>query len=196
MDNKRTSLTAAIVLIVGIALIFLRATAISVVVMVLGGMFVLAATLNLFLLLRNPGGRAGKLSVSPWSLITAIAAAALGIWMLFDPMSMSSLLVYVFAGLMILAGLYHLSMLAFGFRPTRFPLGFYILPACLIICGIVVMVLGAVRTMDYIVLITGIAMIVFAVSSFMEVAGAASYTPASLPESTLPGDDGTTGSQR
>ena len=180
MESQRTIWTAIIVLIVGIALIFLRSTAIDIVVMVLGAMFVAASALNLFFLFRTPtvtvsGGKVRRVSVSFGSLVAAVAAGALGIWMLFDPSSMSSLIVYAFPGLMILAGLYHVVQLAFGFRPVRFPLLFYVFPVCLIICGVVVMVLGAVKTMDYIVLVTGISMIVFSVISFLEVAGAASY---------------------
>ena len=55
MESQRTIWTAIIVLIVGIALIFLRSTAIDIVVMVLGAMFVAASALNLFFLFRTPG---------------------------------------------------------------------------------------------------------------------------------------------
>ena len=101
MESQRTIWTAIIVLIVGIALIFLRSTAIDIVVMVLGAMFVAASALNLFFLFRTPtvtvsGGKVRRVSVSFGSLVAAVAAGALGIWMLFDPSSMSSLIVYVF----------------------------------------------------------------------------------------------------
>ena len=54
MESQRTIWTAIIVLIVGIALIFLRSTAIDIVVMVLGAMFVAASALNLFFCSGHP----------------------------------------------------------------------------------------------------------------------------------------------
>lgn len=174
--------TGVVVLLVGIALIFLRSTAIDVVVMVLGGMFLLAAAINLYFLfsstkvvVESNGKTRSHSGLSIGSMLSAIAAAALGLWMLLDPATMSSLVVYVFAALMIISGIYHVCVLVFSFKPVKFPAIFYVLPTLLALCGIVILIIGASATKDYIVLITGICMIVYAVCCFLEVAGASSF---------------------
>ncbi len=182
MRSKSLTWTGVIVLIVGIALIFLRSTAIDIIVMVLGAMFLMAAAINLYFIfsstrisITDNGKAVTRSGVSVGSLLTAIAAAALGLWMLLDPASLSSLVVYVFAGLLIIAGLYHICLLAFGFKPVKFPFIFYVLPILLAVSGIVILIIGANATKDYIVLITGIAMIAYSVCCFLEVAGSSSY---------------------
>ena len=124
------------------------------------------------------GERKSPQSISIISTLTAVATGALGLWMLLKPGSFSSLLVYVFAAIILLAGLYHISMLGFGFRNTHFPFAFYILPILLVATGIVIFVLGPVKMMNAIVMITGIALIVYAVCNFLEAAGESSYQKA------------------
>ncbi len=182
MRTKSLTWTGVIVLIVGIALIFLRATAINVIVMVLGAMFLLAAAINLYFIFGSTrqtatgeGKTATRAGVSVGSTLSAIAAAALGLWMLLDPSSLSSMMVYVFAGLLVVAGIYHICLLAFAFKPINFPFIFYALPILLTLTGITVLVIGAAATKDYIVLITGISMVVYSVCCFLEVAGSSNY---------------------
>lgn len=182
MRSKSLTWTGVIVLIVGIALIFLRATAINIIVMVIGTMFLLAAAINLYFIFSSTritvdenGRRLPRSGVSAGSVLTAIAAAALGLWMLLDPASLSSMVVYVLAGVLIIAGVYHICLLAFGFKPVSFPFTFYLLPILLAVAGIVVLIIGAATVKSYIVLITGIAMIAYSVCCFLEVAGASSY---------------------
>ncbi|MDE7388058.1 MAG: hypothetical protein K2M97_02255, partial [Muribaculaceae bacterium] len=85
MRSKSLTWNGIVVLIVGIALIFLRATAIDIIVMVLGGMFLLAAAINLYFIFSDTakvsaasGGKSRGAGLSVGALITAIAAAALG----------------------------------------------------------------------------------------------------------------------
>ena len=183
MKSKSLTYTGIITLIVGVVLLFMQKTAIDIVVMVVGVAFLIAAALNLYIGFRRPsdvqvevnGKRKSKGSLSFGALLTAVAAAALGLWMLLEPTGFSSLLVYVFAGLMILAGLYHICMLAYGFDGARFPFPFYILPILLVATGVVVLVIGPVKMMNFIVLITGISLIVYSVCNFLEAAGESSY---------------------
>lgn len=169
MNNKNLTYTGIIALIVGIVLIFMKGAAISAVVMVMGVFFLAAAILNLILAFR-------KQTANPFvSTLTAIGAIALGLWLLFDPDGFTAILVYVFAGLMILAGLYHICMLAFGFKDTKFPFAFYIMPILLVLAGAVILIIGSDTMMNAIVLVTGIALIVYAVCNFLEAAGESSY---------------------
>lgn len=182
MRSKSLTWTGVIVLIVGIALIFLRSTAIDIIVMVLGAMFLLAAAINLYFIFSSTrvtvgddGKKLTRTGISVGSVLTAIAAAALGLWMLLDPATLSSMMVYVLAGVLIIAGVYHICLLAFGFRPVKFPFIFYVLPILLAATGIVVLIIGADATKNYIVLITGIAMVAYSVCCFLEVAGSSSF---------------------
>ncbi|MCM1490334.1 MAG: DUF308 domain-containing protein [Muribaculum sp.] len=168
MKSKNLTYSGIITLILGILLIFMKGAAISAVVMVMGVFFLVAAVLNVYF--------AFKKYSSPYvAILTAIGSMALGLWLLFDPEGFTSILVYVFAGLMILAGLYHICMLAFGFKDAKFPFAFYILPILLVIGGAVIIIIGSERMINMIVLLTGIALIVYAVCNFLEAAGESSY---------------------
>lgn len=169
MNSKNLTYTGIITLILGIVLIFMKGAAISAVVMVVGVFFLIAAVMNLVMAFR-------KDTANPFvSTLTAIGAIVLGLWLLFDPNGFTAILVYVFAGLMILAGLYHICMLAFGFKDTKFPVAFYIMPILLVVAGAVIMIIGSERMMNAIVLVTGIALVVYAVCNFLEAAGESSY---------------------
>lgn len=181
MKSKNLTYTGIVTLILGIALLFMQATAINVVVMVVGAAFILSAIVDLIVVFHSKatlevnGEKKSAASISIVSTLTAVATGALGLWMLISPASFSSLLVYVFAAIILLAGLYHICMLAFGFSDARFPFGFYILPILLVATGGVVFVLGPVKMMNAIVLVTGIALIVYAVCNFIESAGENNY---------------------
>lgn len=169
MKSKNLTYTGIIALIVGILLIFMKGAAISAVVMVMGVFFLVAAVLNLIMAFR-------KDTANPVvTILTAIGAIALGLWLLFDPDGFTSILVYVFAGLMILAGLYHICMLSFGFKDVKFPFAFYIMPILLVLAGGVVLIIGSERMMNAIVLVTGIALVVYAICNFLEAAGESNY---------------------
>lgn len=184
MKSKNLTYTGVITLILGVALLFMQATAINVVVMVVGGAFLLSSVIDLIVVFHSKatlevnGEKKSAGSISIISTLTAVATGALGLWMLLMPESFSSLLVYVFAAIILLAGLYHISMLGFGFRNARFPFAFYILPILLVATGVVIFVLGPVKMMNAIVLVTGIALIVYAVCNFLEAAGESSYQKA------------------
>ncbi len=169
MKSKNLTYTGIIALIVGIVLIFMKSAAISAVVMVMGIFFLVTAILNLIMVFR-------KATVNPFvTTLTAVGAIALGLWLVFDPNGFTAIIVYVFAGLMILAGLYHISMLSFGFKDTKFPFVFYIMPILLVIAGGVILIIGSERMMNAIVLVTGLALVVYAICNFLESAGENNY---------------------
>lgn len=168
MKSKNLTYTGIVALILGVLLIFMKSAAISAVVMVMGVFFLIAAILNVYFAFR-------KYSSPFVPIITALGSLALGLWLLFDPDGFTEILVYVFAGLMILEGLYHICLLTFVFKDSRFPFAFYILPILLILSGVVIIFIGSERMMNLIVLVTGIALIVHAICCFIDVAGESSY---------------------
>lgn len=169
MKNKNLTYTGIIAMIVGIVLIFMKSAAISAVIMVMGFFLIAAAILNLIMVFR-------KATVNPFvTILSAAGALALGLWLVFDPNGFTAIMVYVFAGLMILAGLYHICMLSFGFKDTKFPFVFYIMPILLVIGGGVILIIGSEKMMNAIVLATGIALVVYAICNFLEAAGESNY---------------------
>ncbi len=184
MKSKNLTYTGIITLILGVVLLFMQATAINIVVMVVGGAFVLSAIIDLIVVFHSKatlevdGKKNSASSISIISTLSAVATGALGLWMLLSPGSFSSLLVYAFAAIILLAGLYHISMLGFGFSNARFPFAFYILPIVFVATGVVIFIVGPVKMMSAIVLVTGIALIVYAVCNFLEAAGESSYQKA------------------
>lgn len=176
MDYKRNLWTAVLVLIVGIVLVFFYNVTAEVIVRILGAMFVLAAVLNLCMQLgKTKPSATNRKGSSLVGMLTAIASGALGVWMLVAPSSLVSLLVYLFAALIILAGVYQICTLALSYKPIRFPAGFYILPSLLVAAGIIIVILGPEKVTDGLTLIIGIGMIVYAISMFIEIGGVTAF---------------------
>lgn len=188
METKHNLLVNVLILIVGVVFIFMqsRGNVINAIVVIMGILFIAAAVLNLLVMMMSSGSRkqsqaantrevvrrgSGTSSSSIPTILASVAAIALGIWMTVDPEALVSIIVYIFAGLLVLGGAYHIYMLAYGYRPQHFPGWMYVFPSILLITGIVILVVGAPTITDYIVLITGIAMVIFSVSSFLEYAG-------------------------
>ncbi|MDE6490747.1 MAG: DUF308 domain-containing protein, partial [Muribaculaceae bacterium] len=180
--NSRSNIvTSILILIVGVVFIFMqsRGDVINAIVVIMGILFIAAAVLNLLMMMYSSrkntqavvkrDSRASSSNIP--TLLASVAAIALGIWMIVDPEALVSIIVYIFAGLLVLGGAYHIYMLAYGYRPQHFPGWMYVFPSALLIAGIVILVVGAPTITDYIVLITGIAMVIFSVSSFLEYAG-------------------------
>lgn len=177
MNTKSNIVTNILILIVGVVFIFMqsRQDVLHAIVLILGILFIAASVINLLMLFMgktHPSGSSGRIA----GVLASGAALALGIWMVVSPGDIINVIVYAFAVLLILGGLYHIYVLAYGYRPLRFPGWLYIFPALLVIAGVTMLVIGGPQMQNYIVLITGIAMVVFAVCSFLEYAGQQSFT--------------------
>lgn len=173
MIKKDLITSSVIMLIVGIALIFLKSAALSVLVLVFGILLIVASGLS-FYLSYNSAKSVGQ-SVPALSVVNLLICMAVGIWMVVAPGSAAALLVYIIAIGMILLGAYHIIGLMSYPSGLKAPGFFYIVPILLVVCGIVVLIIGAGRTQDYIVLICGISLIVYALSTLCE---ALSYSKA------------------
>ena len=176
MNSKSNIVTSILILIVGVVFIFMqsRQDVLHAIVFILGLLFISASVINLLMLYTGKTHKensSGRIS----GVLASGAALALGIWMTVSPGDIISVIVYAFAVLLILGGAYHIYMLAYGYRPMHFPRWLYIFPSLLVIAGVTMLIVGGPRIQDYIVLITGIAMVIFAVSSFLEYAGQQSF---------------------
>ncbi len=176
---KKTSLTLinVIILVVGVLFIaaFRREGFIHTLIFVTGVMFIIPGIFNLFTLAKerprsaeNPEGRGRASRVMSW--MGCIAALILGASMCIVPETYGPALIYIFALVLISGGVYHLYMIARGLRGLKLPRWTYALPTLIALGGVAILVVKPLRddSSNATVLVTGIAFILFAITSFIE----------------------------
>lgn len=102
------------------------------------------------------------------TVITSLCGIGLGTWMILSPSSLVGIMVYLFAAIIIIAGLYQLIMLAIGHRPIKFPWWMYIMPTLMTLAGIVILTTDVKTLESIVVLITGISLVAYAINRFAE----------------------------
>ncbi|MDE7451764.1 MAG: DUF308 domain-containing protein [Paramuribaculum sp.] len=167
-------LTAIIVMIVGILLIVWHkeANLLDWFIVAVGVMFIIPGLYSLISALVRKGNREKEKvdhSAATSTIIASVGALALGIWMAVSPGFFVGLLAYIFGGILILYGIFHIIFVGFWSRPYVLPGWFYIIPVLMIIAGVVIICTN-VRTMNSIVsLITGISLVASSVSTILEI---------------------------
>ncbi|MDE6166229.1 MAG: DUF308 domain-containing protein [Muribaculaceae bacterium] len=174
MDYKGNLWSAVLALVIGIAMVFFSDIALHTVVLVVGILFIATAVLNISFEFSRRKTTRRKVTSMPAFLASA-GAGVLGILMVFTPTDMVNLMIYLFAAAIILLGLYQIITLAFAYRPVSFSFWFYILPAMLVITGVTICIIGAQQVGELMILITGVALIVYAVATFVDIAGLLSF---------------------
>lgn len=168
MNNKTSLLTAVLMAGIGIALIVLhnRVDILSWISVLIGIMFIIPSLFSLGITFF--GHREPEKSVSVSTVIASLGGLGLGIAMCVASGTFAGIFVYVFAGILIVAGIYHIVFITWLAKPYVLPGWFYVIPVLLIIAGVVIL-FTSVRTLnDVAVLITGIAFILSAVNSIIE----------------------------
>ncbi len=175
MDNsyKGSLWSAILTLIVGIVMVSFSNITLRTVVLTVGLMFIATAVFNLAYEFSRK--RAASKTTSMPSVIASVGAGVLGIVMVLMPIGMVNIIIYLFAAAIILLGVYEICALAFMYRPVTFPFWFFILPSLMVICGLVICILGAERVGELTIIVTGVALIVYSVSTFMNIIGLISY---------------------
>ncbi|MBD5179195.1 MAG: DUF308 domain-containing protein [Muribaculaceae bacterium] len=175
MDNsyKGSLYSAILALIVGIFMVAYSNVTLRTIVLVVGIMFIATAVFNLCYEFSRK--RAANKSTSMPSIIASFGAGVLGIIMVLTPIGMVNLIVYLFATAIILLGLYEILAMAFMYRPVTFPFWFFILPSLMVICGVVICIMGAEQVGEVAIIVTGVALIVYAASTFLNIIGLVTY---------------------
>ena len=178
MKGGTLLVTNLVILAIGIVLIaaFRRADFLHTIIFITGILFVVPGVINIVSLLRegkkskeNPEGRPFAARLSGWA--TCCAALILGVSMIIVPEAYRELLVYVFSLILLLGGCYHLYMIAKGLKPAQFPMWVYALPVALIVAACVMLFTSGLKQpsgQSAVVLITGIGLVVFSATSFIE----------------------------
>lgn len=193
---KRSGFTLINLIILGIGILFIAASRredfIHALVFFTGVAFIIPGVVNVFTLLFSNGKKDEKLydekgkeikeQPSAWTRFVgwtvSIAAIVLGVMMCFTPETFRTPLIYIFAVFIFFGGIYHLYMLLRGLRPVTFALWTYLFPVALIAIAAVLFFVPSLRDpakQPTVALLTGVAMIVFAVTSFFESVGIRSY---------------------
>lgn len=174
MDYKGNLWSAILALIVGIVMVFFSDLALETVVLVIGILFIATGVFNLIIEMNRKDEK-GRKRISPIGVLATAGTGILGILMVCTPHTMINLIIYLFAAAFILLGVYQICSLAFFYRPVTFPFWFFILPALLVITGVVICIIGPSAVAQTMTLITGIALIVYAIASFIDIAGLLSF---------------------
>lgn len=154
-------LTAIVAGVVGVLLIVFegRGDLLTWIVIIIGLMFVIpGAYVLLSQLLGNRQRR------SSMAIVSAVGCVCLGLCLCLIPSAFVSILIYVFAFTLIVCGIAQIVNLS----DFKMPAGFYIVPALVTLTGIVMVFLGAEKDASVIVLISGIALVVYAVNALVE----------------------------
>ncbi len=173
MDYKGNLWSAIPALIIGIVLICYSNIAVSAFVRIMGVTFIVIAILNFSYELSRR--RKINRGVSVSGMISSVATGLLGVIMFFMPDDLVKFIVYLFAGAFVLLGLYQMFVLSFSYKPITFPFGFYVMPAILIIGGVVVCILGAENVTSFFVIAMGVAFVIYALATFINIAGLLSF---------------------
>lgn len=154
-------LTAIVAGVVGVLLIVFegRGDLLTWIVIIIGLMFVIpGAYVLLSQLLGNRQRR------SSMAIVSAVGCVCLGLCLCLIPSAFVSILIYVFAFTLIVCGIAQIVNLS----DFKMPAGFYIVPALVTLTGIVMVFLGAEKDASVIVLISGIALVIYAVNALVE----------------------------
>lgn len=171
-NEKSTLITNLFVFIAGILLIILhnRVSIMESIVVILGLMFLIPSVISLIVVFLQRRAEYNR-GYSYAGIIPAIGGIVFGLFLVVRPEIFVGILVYMFAAILILGGLYHILFLAIGSKTVKMPGWFYILPALMTIAGIVIMFTDLRTLENIVVLITGIALVCFSVNSLLEYIG-------------------------
>ncbi len=179
MERKSRILENIVVLGIGVLLlcVYGQKDLYHWIITLVGVMFIAPAVIGMFgqatqdsrareVALRTGEPRRGRMnSVMSW--ITCVAGVILGVvfiiyWETFKPV-----LSFLMGALVVAGGIYHFYVLAMGYKQVKFPGWFYLFPSILAVGG-GVLLFGKYQESTT-AMITGIGMIIFAVTSILEV---------------------------
>lgn len=173
MKNGFNWLTVLVMFVVGILLIIwhARLDVLNWIIMAVGISLILPGLYDFVIALRSSGGSEKSQAIRQMSgstMIVAVGAIALGVWMLISPSFFVGVMAYAFGAILVFLGIYHIAIVAYLSRPLSLPGFLYIIPGLLIIAGLVIL-LSSVRTIQsVVVLIMGISLVASSINSLLE----------------------------
>ena len=166
MNAKSTTLTAVIFFIAGILLIIFNehVNLLAWVSIIVGVTFIIPSAYSLYVSLTANGDNTTKKQLS----IISIGGLVLGMCMCIFPNVFAGIFVYLFAALLIIGGIYHILIISYMNRPLVLPAYLYIIPALMIVAGVIILFTSLREINSAVVIITGIALVLSAVNTLLE----------------------------
>lgn len=172
MTNKGNFLVSALILVLGAVFIWCydHATLPQYVVTLCGLAFAVPAVVSLlgaFVFNRKGSGSALQRMIQ---IVCGVGGLGMGLIIILFPDEFKPLLVYPFAVLIAVGGLFQIFMLSHRYRPVDYPGWMLVGPILLIVCGVVMLcipVLKDVANAPLLVLVTGICGVVYGVTGIL-----------------------------
>lgn len=146
-----------------------RENILAIIVYILGVLFTATGCVNIIVSsLRHNKGVSNSFSTAVgW--IAGLGGIGLGAAMLIVPREFTSVLVYIFAALLILGGLWHFLLLSRYFKSAGLPGWLYIPPLVIVVAGVVMFCSQTVRdNIKVSILMSGIGALIFSVVTLLE----------------------------
>ena len=156
----------SLVFLTGLILVMLnsRAKVLETVVVIFGILIIVPSLITLISIFsKKIAGQFGMLALLP-----TVGSLILGIVLVCNPSLFVSLLVYLFAAILLLIGIYDLWRLISTDKNTRYALAFYVVPILLIIGGVVLFAVDVETVESMMVLIAGIGLMLCGINSLAQ----------------------------
>ena len=156
----------SLVFLTGLILVMLnsRAKVLETVVVIFGILIIVPSLITLISIFsKKIAGQFGMLALLP-----TVGSLILGIVLVCNPSLFVSLLVYLFAAILLLIGIYDLWRLISTDNNTRYALAFYVVPILLIIGGVVLFAVDVETVESMLVLIAGIGLMLCGINSLVQ----------------------------
>lgn len=177
MNTKIALLTSLLILTAGVILTIIHPLDVYTgLIIILGIIFIVPGVVNIILL---PGSektnKEGKTFLASLrsrigamvGFITSLGSVILGICMLLWYEMYVKFLPFIFGIILVCGGVYHLCVMAIGFRPVKLSWWVYIFPVVLLAAGFIIIYVETL-SQSQIVMLTGAGLIIFAVNSLLE----------------------------
>ncbi len=155
-SNTRSSLLA---LIVGLLLIIWPSSALQYLVIVIGLLFLIPGSVSVvaYFMQRNRQVAGVRFPIE------AIGSLLFGVLLCSFPQFFINVLMYVWGGLLVIAGMGQMAYLrrVAQFQPT--PWGYYVVPALVLLCGLVI-IFSPGETAEFITILAGVSSLIYGVS--------------------------------
>lgn len=164
-------LCSLLIFAVGITFCFLydRDNILSIIVYILGALFTTTGCINIIVTSMRHSRKTSGTFGSTIGWIAGLGGIGLGAALLLTPSTFTPILVYVFAGLLVLGGLWHFLVLSCYFKKGGMSGWLYFLPLVILVAGVVMFCSPDIRNNIRVsVLMSGIGAIIFSFTTLLE----------------------------
>lgn len=149
-------------LVIGVLLVVWPETAMIYLVITIGALFLIPGLISILGYFAHRSGE-GYRPVFP---VVSLGSALLGLWLMIMPEFFVSILMYLLGAVLVLAGIQLISGLVSTRRYTPVAVGFYVIPVCVLLAGILVL-LNPFATASIPFIVLGVSCIFYSLSDLI-----------------------------